>query len=67
MSGFGPNADSFCNVQATPGAEVIIESRRFFAAHREHGGRLFLRRLGAVRKPCESPPSSPRAQLVEDG
>ena len=34
MSGFGPEADWLRNIQATPGAEVIIGARRFPVAHR---------------------------------
>jgi len=34
MSAFGPKADWLRNIQATPGAEVVIGSRRFAAAHR---------------------------------
>jgi len=34
MSAFGPKAGWLRNIQATPGAEVVIGSRRFTAAHR---------------------------------
>ena len=34
MSAFGPNADWFRNIEATPGPELVIGSRRFTAAHR---------------------------------
>jgi deazaflavin-dependent oxidoreductase (nitroreductase family) len=34
MSAFGPNADWLRNIEATPGVEVVIGSRRFPAAHR---------------------------------
>ena len=34
MSAFGPNADWFRNIEATPNPEVVIGSRRFIAGHR---------------------------------
>jgi deazaflavin-dependent oxidoreductase (nitroreductase family) len=34
MSAFGRNADWFRNIEATPGPELVIGSRRFTAAHR---------------------------------
>jgi deazaflavin-dependent oxidoreductase (nitroreductase family) len=34
ISAFGPGADWRRNIEATPGAEVVIGSRRFPAAHR---------------------------------
>ena len=34
MSAFGPNADWFRNIEATPGPEVVIGSQCFVAAHR---------------------------------
>ena len=34
ISAFGPNADWLRNIEATPGAEVVIGSQRFPAAHR---------------------------------
>jgi deazaflavin-dependent oxidoreductase (nitroreductase family) len=34
ISAFGPNADWLRNIEATPGAEVVIGSRRFPAEHR---------------------------------
>lgn len=37
MSAFGPKADWLRNIQAPPGAEVVIGSRRFSAEHRVLG------------------------------
>jgi deazaflavin-dependent oxidoreductase (nitroreductase family) len=37
MSAFGPKADWLRNIQATPGAEVVIGSQHFTAAHRVLG------------------------------
>ena len=34
ISALGPTADWLCNIEATPGAEVEIGSRRFPAVHR---------------------------------
>jgi deazaflavin-dependent oxidoreductase (nitroreductase family) len=34
MSGFGPNSDWLRNIEATPGEEVVVDSRHFVAAHR---------------------------------
>lgn len=34
MSGFGPNADWLRNIEATPGPEIVVGSKRFIAAHR---------------------------------
>ncbi len=34
MSAFGPKSDWLRNIQATPGPEVVIGSRRFTAVHR---------------------------------
>jgi deazaflavin-dependent oxidoreductase (nitroreductase family) len=34
MSGFGPNADWLRNIEATPGPEIVVGSKRFLAVHR---------------------------------
>ena len=34
MSGFGPNADWLRNIEATPGPEIVVGSKRFVVVHR---------------------------------